>query len=485
MIGKIAVDLRSTINLVGTVTKWTGTAFLLPLISAIVYKESIFPYLISLLLSTAIGFGLEHFAKESREIGLREGFLAVSLVWLLLAFFGSLPYMLSGHSLIDAYFEAMSGFTTTGASIMRRLEDLPRALLLWRAFTQWLGGMGIIVLAIAILPKLAVGGRQLMDAEVPGPELEKLTPRIRQTARALWKVYVGLTVAQTALLMLAGLSLYDALAHTFTTLATGGFSTKSSSIAAFSSTAQWIIILFMFLAGTNFALLYRGLKKPKAIFLDAEFRFYAVIVAIAVILLLLNLLNAYNFGEGLRHSAFQAISIMTTTGFASTDFESWNSTCKLILLILMFFGGSAGSTAGAIKVIRWLVLFKFIAREIKRIIHPQAIISIRLSQKVVDEDVIRGVAVFTILYVAIFAFASIAVLLDTSRVGLDLSVLEGVSLVATTLGNVGPGFGIAGPMGSYADFPSLTKLMLILLMWLGRLEIFPVLVLFTRSYWRE
>jgi len=513
---KLAVDLRPAFYLIGIIIKWTGLTLLAPLAVALIYKESIFPFLIPLIVTVGIGFGVEQLTKTDREISVREGFLIVSLVWLLLSFFGGLPYVLAGAlSPIDAYFEAMSGFTTTGASVLRDIEAQTRSLLFWRGFTQWLGGMGIIVLAVAILPKLAVGGTQLMDLEAPGPSLERLTPRIRDTARRLWVIYFALTILEVILLIATGMEPYDAVTHTFATLSTGGFSPKAQSIAAFGAAAQWVITIFMLLGGTNFNLLDRvieplrsavrtvkakgsasryehmraAFKNPqgglKYLWRDEEFRFYLFIIAVSTFVLVLAISKTYNTaGESLRASIFQVVSILTTTGFASTDFNTWNSTAKMILLTLMFFGGCAGSTGGSIKVIRFLLISKFILREIRRVIHPQAVMPIRLSGRAVDEEIIKSIAVFAILYVTIFAWGSVLILLDAARVGMNLEILEGVSAVASTLSNVGPGFGLVGPMSSYADFPATSKILLIFFMWVGRLEIFPVIVLLAKSYWR-
>ena len=499
---KLAVDLRPALYLIGIIIKWAGLTFIAPLVVALISKENLLPFVVPLIVTVGIGFGVEQLTKTEREIGVREGFLVVSLVWLLLSFFGGLPYVLADVlSPLDAYFETMSGFTTTGATVLRDIEAQTRSLLFWRGFTQWLGGMGVIVLAVAILPKLAVGGTQLMDLEAPGPSLERLTPRIRYTARRLWMIYFALTMLEIVLLIATGMRPYDAATHTFATLSTGGFSPKAQSIAAFGTVSQWIIILFMLLGGTNFNLLDRVIEPLRAavraikgrgkasftttwLWRDEEFLFYLFIIAASTLVLLLAIKKAYaTLGEGLRASAFQVVSIMTTTGFASSDFDAWSSTAKMILLTLMFFGGCAGSTGGSIKVIRSLLIFKFILREIRKVIHPQAVIPIRLSGRAVDEDVIKAIAVFAILYVTIFAWGSVLILLDAARAGMNLEILDGVSAVAATLGNVGPGFGMVGPMGSYADFPATSKILLIFFMWLGRLEIFPVIVLLTKSYW--
>ncbi len=481
----LAVDVRAAFSLVGKLIKWFSVAFTLPLFYAIVAREMWWPYALSGGVALLGGWLVERAARTERDIGPREGFFVVALAWLLVAGLGALPFILLGVLRpIDAYFEAMSGFTTTGATVIAHVEGLPQALLLWRALTQWLGGMGIIVLAVALLPKLGVGGSQLMDVEAPGPTLERLTPRIRETARLLWGIYVGLTALDVLLLVLVGrLSWFDAVAHAFTTLSTGGFSTKDRGFASFSPAAQWITVLFMMLGGLNFALLYRALvrRQPRALYADTEVRFYGALLLGATLALLVSVGMSV---DNLRHSAFQAVSIMTTTGYASTDFEQWPAAAKMILFVLMFLGGCAGSTAGSIKVIRTWLVFRFIVRETRNVIHPQAVLPIRVSGRVVSEEIVRAVAIFAILYVTIFAFGSIVLLWDVARAGLHLGVIEAASAVAATLGNVGPGFGPVGPMGTYAQLPETSKILLIFLMWAGRLELFPVIVLFVRSYWK-
>lgn len=491
---RLVVDIRSSCHLIAILLQWIGVAFLAPLVVAFLYGEPFLPWVLFLVVTAALGGGLRLLTHESREIGVREAFLVVGLGWFAMVMVGGLPYVfLDALSPIDALFESMSGFTTTGATVFTDVESQFKSLLFWRALTQWLGGMGIIVLAIAILPRLAVGGRQLIEAEVPGLEVERLAPHIRQTARALWRIYAGLTLAETLLLMITGLSLYEAVTHSFTTLSTGGFGTRNSSIQPFSAWTQWVMILFMLLGGTNFALFYRSSRarlRFGSIFVhDEEFRFYVATFALVSLLLFSNLLHVYpSVEENFRHSAFQVASIMTTTGFASTDFNQWDSTAKLLMLALMFLGGSAGSTAGSIKIVRTLLIFKLMLREIRHALQPKAVIPIRLGSRVVSEEALNGVMIFAILYVTIFALGSILLMLDVERVGgiqgQPLPVLDAVSAVASALGNVGPGFGLVGPMASYAPLPETSKILLTILMWIGRLEIFPVIVLLARTYWR-
>lgn len=481
----LIVEVRPALNLVSSIILWFSLSFILPAGVALWYGENVLPFLIPAALSSAFGWMGIMFTRTPTQLGVREGFLVVSLAWLAIAAFGALPYLFDHHSLIDAYFESMSGFTTTGATVLTDLEHEPRSILMWRQFTQWLGGMGIVVLAIAVLPKLAVGGRQLMETEAPGPKVDKLKPHLYQTARALWKVYVGLTLLEVVLLELSGMSLFDSVSHAFTTVSSGGFSPHSLSIAEFDPTVQWIIIVFMVLAGTNFALLFRAATgKFQAIRRDSEFRFYLLLLAGAGLVLAL-LLQKGSFEEQLRTGLFQAISIITTTGFASVDFNQWDDLLKFMLLMLMFFGGCAGSTGGSMKVVRSMLSFKFILREIRKAVHPSAVIPIRLRRRVISEDALSGIMAFSVLYVTTFIIGSALFLLDAYLEGNPVTVLEGVSIVASSLGNVGPAFGVAGPMASYADLSILSKELLIVLMWAGRLELFPVIVLMTRSYWKR
>jgi trk system potassium uptake protein TrkH len=480
-----SVDLRAALHLVGVLIKWLSFAFVLPAGFALAVHEPWWPYVVVGGIALGGGWAVERATYTERDIRPREGFLVVSVAWLVMAGLGALPFVLTGAlGFIDAYFEAMSGFTTTGATVIAHVEGLPKALLLWRAFTQWLGGMGIIVLAVALLPKLGVGGSQLMDAEAPGPQLERLTPRIRETARLLWGIYVGLTALDVLLLVfVGGMGWFDAVAHAFTTLSTGGFSTRDAGFTSFSAAAQWVTIVFMIFGGLNFAVLYRAVahRRWRALISDTETRFYGGLLLGATLFILLSLGVG---AENLRHSAFQAVSIMTTTGYASADFESWPPAAKMILLVLMFFGGCAGSTAGSIKVIRTWLVFRFIVRETRNVIHPQAVLPIRVSGRVVSEPIVRAVAIFAILYVTVFAFGSVVLLWDVTRAGLPMGIIEAASAVAATLGNVGPGFGLVGPMSTYAQLPETSKVLLVFLMWAGRLELFPVIVLFVRSYWK-
>jgi trk system potassium uptake protein TrkH len=440
--------------------------------------------------------------------------LFVAVSWFAVALAGTIPYLLAGYGSpsalshpINALFESMSGFTTTGATVMGEIstDRHSHAIMLWRQLTQWLGGMGIIVLMVAILPELAVNGAQLMKTEAPGPDLQKLTPRIAETARVLWLVYFGFTALLAVLLYalhLGGfapnMSAYNAIAHAFSTLPTGGFSPESNSIAAFSAVVQWAIIPFMVVAGTNFALFWHLLEGDVRTLLDdVEFRAYAgglaVLTAVLAALLYgggappqeLGGTTAGNAENALLQAAFQIGSLLNSTGFATSDFAQWDPAAQTLLLFAMFIGGSAGSTGGGIKVIRWLVIIKAVRRELFRTARPSAVKPIRLGGYVVDEDVVRGIMSFTLLYFLLFGVATVFFVVDSLRVGYELSTLEAVGAAIATLGNIGPGFGSLGPFGSYAAFPPETKLVMIFLMWIGRLEIVPVLAVFTGAFWKR
>jgi trk system potassium uptake protein TrkH len=422
-----------------------------------------------------------------QELRIREAFAVVSLSWVLASAIGALPFYISGMvpTYTDAFFEAMSGFTTTGATILTDIEGQQVGLLFWRSLTHWLGGMGIIVLSLAVLPFIGVGGMQLFRAEVPGPTPEKLTPRIQQTAMLLWIVYVILSAAETAALMIFGMDLFDALTHTFGTMATGGFSPRNLSVGAFNSPAiEWVITFFMFLAGTNFVLHYMALRgKLSSFFKDEEFRFYlagTIIFSVVITILLMSRGGYQSAGTAIRHSLFQTISIITTTGYGTADFDIWPHAARFILLSLMFLGGCSGSTGGSIKQVRIQIMGKRITHEIKRLLHPQQVQKIRFNHQVLKSDVTTSVTAFSILYMAIFVVGTMIIMIVT---GLDLE--SGVSSVAATLGNIGPGLGSVGPTQNYFDINAPGKWILSFFMMLGRLELFSVIMLFVRGTWKQ
>ncbi|MCS7083286.1 MAG: TrkH family potassium uptake protein [Bacteroidetes bacterium] len=476
----------------GVVLTAVGATQLLPLALAFGFRElePARAFALSSSLSMAAGVGLAwSLRRHAQDLRLREGFLVVTGGWIVATASGLLPFTLSRSlGLVDALFETASGFTTTGASVLGgpgrpRVEELPQSLLFWRSLTQWLGGMGIIVLSLAILPVLGVGGMQLYKAEVPGPTPDKLTPRIRDTATRLWGIYLVLTAAQTLLLSLhPRVGLLEALQHAFTTMATGGFSTRSASIGAFESAyVEYVTILFMVLAGINFALHYRLLLgRVAAVASDRELWAYGGIALLASGIVFIALLESAPSAEAAwRMALFQVVSILTTTGYATADYEAWPPLAIATLFLLFFVGGMAGSTGGGPKVVRLLILFQNANREIRRLLHPRAVLPVRLGSRVISDEVLQHVLSFFTLYLGLCA---LSVLLLAST-GVDL--LTAIGSTITCIGNVGPGFGEVGPAEHFAHLSDGAKLWLSALMLVGRLELFTVLVLFSRSFWKR
>ncbi len=424
------------------------------------------------------------FGSKPRELTTKEGFLLVNLCWISLALFGCIPFLTTGYtrSLTDAFFESMSGFTTTGATILRDIELLPKSLLLWRNMTQWLGGMGVIALAVAIFPFTGMGGAHLFKAEVPGPSKDKISSRISDTAKLLWGVYLIFTGVEIVLLMLAGVTLFDSMCITFGTMATGGFAPLNSSIAHFSSAyVHYIIIFFMTLAGINFNLHYWALRgKPRHYFRNPELRlFICIIVGSTIFITLIRSFTGTKPSEEMmRDSLFQTVSLITTTGFVTKDYELWPAATQILLFLLMFVGGCASSTGGAIKNVRILVLFKYIGAEVKKLFYPHGVFPIKLEGKPVTENLVSNIMAFVLLYILFFIFGTITV----SCFGMD--IVSAAGAVAATLGNVGPGLGTVGPIDNFADVPAAGKWILSFLMLAGRLEIFTVVVLFTGRFWK-
>ncbi len=420
-----------------------------------------------------------------RPINKREGYIIVSLVWVVFSLFGSLPFLLTGaiDNFTDAFFETISGFTTTGSSILNNIEALPHGVLFWRSITQWMGGMGIIVLTIAILPILGIGGMQLFSAEVPGPAPDKLHPRIRETAKRLWFIYIIYTGLETLLLWFGGMSFFDAICHSFTTMATGGYSTKQASIMYWDSPfIHYVIIVFMLLAGANFTLSYFGLHfRFGKIFKDEEFRWYIGIVMLfgTVVTVALMLSQHYGLERSFREGFFQVVSIMTTTGYVTADYLSWIPFFSFVLLVLMFVGGSTGSTGGSVKIMRILLVMKNGYYELKRLIHPHAVIPVRYNGHSVNPQIILNILAFVSIYITTFA---ISVVIMSS---FEPDVETAIGSVAATLGNVGPGFGQVGPTENFYNLPVFGKWYLSFLMLIGRLELFTVLVLFTPAFWKK
>jgi trk system potassium uptake protein TrkH len=510
---RLYVEWRQSVALTGTVVKWLAAAMVIPVIVGLIYGEDVWVFVASIAVFVTVGLALEQL-DPGEDLGPREALLLVVLAWAGVSIIGSVPYLLAGMGTestlahpVNALFESTSGFTTTGATVMGDIstDQHSHALLMWRQLSQWLGGMGIIVLMIAILPEVAVNGAQLMESEAPGPELQKLTPKIAETARVLWLVYLFFTllfVLVMTLLHLSGLApemdLFNAIAHGFSALPTGGFSPQADSIGAFGPAVQWAVIPFMLVAGTNFALFWFLLNRDVGNFLgNREWQTYigasVLIAGVLSILLYFGAAPAMRLGgttagvleNSLRQAAFQIGSLLNSTGFATANFAEWDTVGKMVLLFAMFIGGSAGSTGGGIKVVRWLVVVKAMRRELFTTTHPEAVRPIRIGSNVVDEGAVRGVIAFTLMYLTLFAVAAVLISLDASRIDMGLSALEAASASLATLGNIGPGFGELGPFGSYLGFPDTSKLLMVLLMWIGRLEIIPVMVLFTGAFWRS
>jgi trk system potassium uptake protein TrkH len=473
--------VRLTLHITGSFLKYFALAYLAPLITSLYYGEEKWHiYLYALLLTLGVGLILQFGFKTTKEIERADGFPIVAFIWLFISLFGAFPYLFLGLGFVDAFFEAMSGFTTTGATILNTAGTdgffaLPRSALLWRSLTQWLGGMGVIVLFVAILPRLGVGGSQLFDREFPHPLPERISPRFSATARLLWTIYAGFTVVQIALLyFVAGLPLFDSVCISFSTLSTGGFTPTVTSIEFYANPlAEYIIMAFMFVGGTSFIIHYQVLRGNWKAIKDEELRLYIIILAVAASLLIL----AQGF-TSYRQGIFQAISIMTTTGFTTANFDGWHMGARIVLLTLMFIGACGGSTGGGIKMARVLTLIKHSRVMMKRAIFPKAVIPLKYNRKPLPEGIIRDIVSFFFFYIVVAVVASIVL----SFFGLNLETA--ISAVAATLGNVGPGLGGVGPALNYAWLPEAAKVILIFCMWVGRLELFTVFMLFTRDLWR-
>lgn len=501
---------KAALSLTGTILKWLAIALFIPLTVAIYFGDSIWPFAITGVICLTLGLLLERVDPDP-HMTLRDGFLMLVFAWVSIAFIGSIPYLIStfgtSSSLsipINALFESVSGFTTTGATVIEDISSpsYSKSILFWRQFTQWLGGMGVVVLALAIIPTLSSGGMRLLDAESPGPGVKKLTPKIAETARLLWLVYLGITFLE--ILALYGLHLiglapnmdfYNAVCHGMTTLASGGFSPAVRSVETFSAAVQWVIIPFMIASGTNFALFYKFIWGDKKSFLrDSEFKYYILTIA-ALCTIFLGIFIATGTGIGtqnesttlssFRNALFLTVSLITTTGYVNFDYTLLDLPIQYLILLAMFIGGSAGSTSCSIKIIRWIVILKSFKRDIFSIIHPDAIVPVRFNNEVLPESTIKQIHTFTILFIFIFGISTILISLDSYRIGVNLSLLESMGAVAATLGNFGPSFGQSGPMGSYLHFSTPSKLYMSGLMIAGRLEIFPLIVIFTRAFWKS
>ncbi len=466
-----------------------GIAMLSCLPWSIIYNEGITgSILLAAAVTVASGLLLKYLFATKESMNLKESFAVVSLGWIIASIFGALPFLFSGYlpSFADAFFETVSGFTTTGASVVKDVEAWPKGLMFWRCLTQWLGGMGIIALFIAVAAGMGARGNQLFKAEVPGgPISDKISPRIKETAQKLWITYIVLSAACAVLLLIFGMDLFDALCHTFATLATGGFSTKNSSIGYYSSPfIQWTIIIFMFIGGTNFTLHYLAYKErsPLVYTRNPEFKLYATIVIVASLLAALSLEAAGLFSgleEKLRAAVFQVVSIMTTTGFATADYERWPAMAAGVIFLMMFVGGCIGSTGGNIKPGRYLIMFHRGVIELKKMIHPKAVLSVHFGGRVLGEELVTNIAQFFFLYMMFLALGIMALCM------LGLDVYSSLTAAVACLGNIGPGFGLVGPAQNYSFIPDGGKYLLSMLMLVGRLEIFSILILLLPEYWKR
>ncbi len=482
------MNFRLILNVIGTALVFMSLFMIFPFIVSFIYDQSdIISLAESFLITFVSGTTLYLFTRKHRgeEIKHRDAFVIVTLTWLLISLFGSFPFMLTGtfHSFTDAYFESMAGFTTTGASVLIDIQSTPKGVLFWRSMIQWMGGMGIIVFAIAILPLLGTGGMQLFKAEVPEINVDKVRPRIIDVAKALWIIYFALTSADVALLAISGMDLFDAICHAFTTMATGGFSTKNNSIAYFKNPSiEYITSMFMFLAGINYTLyfyVFRG--KISRLWKSSEFKFYMIITVLATILITINIwkVSFDSLTDSFRHALFQVVSIMTTTGYATTDFEKWSSFAQIILVTVMFLGGMIGSTGGGIKQVRILLMIKQGYRQMYQLIHPRAVTTLKLDERFLDNEILGSIWGFVFLFLGVCVIAIIGM----AVVGADM--ITATTTVISAICNVGPALGDAGPADNYASMPIAGKWILIFCMLTGRLEVYTVLILLVPSFWKK
>lgn len=479
------IHYREIAKLMGALLVLIGGLMTPAIFFAWVYDEDSLPLLFSMGITILVGLGLYFsFSKNDRNIRKREGYLIVALSWIFMALFGMLPYLLSSEipAFHDAFFETLSGLTTTGASILTDIEKMPKSLLLWRSMTQWIGGLGIIVLTVAILPLLGIGGIELFVAESPGPTSDKVHPRISETAKRLWYIYLGLTFFAFLLYWIGGMTFYDAINHGLTTLATGGFSTKNASLAHYDSAfIHYVAILFMYLAGTNFTIIYFATHgRFRKVLRSDEFKAYTLVILVISLVLFIPIVQANpgSIEESFRKSLFQVVSLITTTGFVTDDYTQYGQGTTFLFFMLLFLGGSAGSTAGGIKFVRHLTFVKNSWLEFKRLVHPRAMVPLLINGDRVTGRIITHIMNFLLIYLLTFVIGA-AVL---SLMGYDLATSLGA--VATSLGNVGPAIGQVGPVDNFSFFSPQAKIFLALIMLLGRLELFTILVLFTPFFWR-
>ena len=478
-----AMNFNNVFSVVGKILFLLAAAQIIPSVLAFYYGEPLYPFLISIAASAAIGFAMIRFSKPNNDWTVRESYTVVAFSWLFSAVFCSIPFLFYGLSPLNAFFESMSGVTATGATILRDIDAMPLSLLFWRSLMQWLGGLGVVALFLAIIPKVNMRGRQLYKTEFSGPTEDKIRPKISSTAKILWRFYISATVILIALLCIFKFPFYDAVIFALSTVSSGGFTPYNESILPFLNfKVELVIIFFMLLAGTNFALIYKtSTRKVKHFFKDEEFRVYIAFFAIistALVLILVRDMN-FDFFTAIRYSIFQVSSLMSTTGFAIADYNTWSQAAKILLLLAMFTGGCSGSTAGGPTFVRWIILLRHARRDLFKFIHPHAIKSIKYNGKSLSEEVVASTVSFMILYILIFV-GSTAVL---GILGLDM-VSAAVTSIAS-LGNIGPIFGLFGPFDSFANLSAPIRLIIIFNMWVGRLELYTVILLFTREFWKK
>lgn len=487
----LAVNLLKTVAYVlGSVLLFVAIAMAASAIVSVFYAEyeTAMWIAISAGITALFGYTTRRLVPRPRSITVKQGFATVGLAWFVFSIFGALPYLLSGAipNISDAVFETASGFTTTGASILADPSLLPKGISFWRALTQWLGGMGVIVLGVAILPLLGTGGMQLARAESPGPTPDRLTPRFQGTAKRLWIIYAIITVIEMGFLSVGDMTGFQAVIHSLTTMSTGGFGTEATSIAGFSNYTKWVITFFMFVAGVSFALHFRAWSKPVEYWKNSEFRLYGLIIVGAIVIVAGGLLGGdLEPLTAVRDAIFNTISLVTTTGFWSTDFGQWRPALQIMVVGLMFLGGMAGSTAGGMKTFRIGVLSKAAFADLRRLVHPRGIFVTRFGGKRVSDPVIEAVQSYFLFYMFLFMTSTFLLAFIDANLSEDLDLITATTAVAASLGNIGPGLGEVGPAGNYAGLPDLAKWLLSSLMIVGRLEIFPVLVLFTKDLWRR
>lgn len=477
------MNYKIIFNTLGWVMNIEALCMVLPLICAIVYKEDVTVFLVSIILCILFGVPLTLKTPKNKTMYAKEGFIIVALSWIAISIFGSVPFMISGiiPDFFGAFFETVSGFTTTGASVISDLSVVPKSVLFWRSFTHWIGGMGVLVFLVALLPLSGGNNMYLLKAESPGPSVSKLVPKVKSTAKLLYVIYIGLTLTQVILLLFGGMTVFEALTLTFGTAGTGGFGIVNSSIADYSSYVQIVCTVFMILFGIDFSVYYLILlRKFKDAIRSSEVRTYLTIITVSVILITSNCLSLYSsVGEAIKHSAFQVSSIITTTGFSSVDFNLWPEFSKTILVILMFIGACAGSTGGGMKVSRIIILVKSIVKEVKIAVHPRATHKITMNGRLVAHETIRATNVFMVSYFVIFFISLLIISID------NLSFTTNFTAVAATINNVGPGLDMVGPTANFSVYSSFSKVVLSLNMLLGRLEIFPLLTLFSPISWKK